>query len=190
MKRGFTLVELLVVIGIIAILSAALVGSMNVMRERGQAAKIVGDVRLVRDALQFRYSTATQYPTEEELVTAYPTLASSTMTINNMITAGVFEGKFTSAPVANVGTGVYAYDADAGDGSTLYPIDDCGNYTNNDYGVNLVLENAIATNPDVVTELDTLVDEGDGLDCGRIRRVNGTDNSVLYNLTLTPTLFP
>ena len=189
-KQGFTLVELLIVVAIIAILSAVVLGSMAVMRERGQAAKIIGDVRQIRDAIQFRYSEGTQYPTEAELEAAYPALVGETKSITNMIDAGVFEGKFTGAPTPNIGTGGYIYDADATDGSTEYPIGDCGSYTNNTFGVNLLLEDAIATHPNVVVELDALVDSSDGLDCGRIRRATAADNTLIYNISVRPTLFP
>lgn len=189
-KQGFTLVELLIVVAIIAILSAVVLGSMTVMRERGQAAKIIGDVRQIRDALQFRYSDTTQYPTESELDAAYPALVGQTKTISNMIDAGVFEGKFTGAPSPNIGNGGYVYDADASDGSTEYPIESCGSYSNNTYGVNIVLEDAIATHPNVVVQLDELVDSADGLDCGRIRRATSADNALLYNITVRPNLFP
>lgn len=189
-KQGFTLVELLIVIAIIAILSAVVLGSMSVMRERGQAAKIIGDVRQVRDAIQFRYSEGTQYPTEAELEAAYPALVGQTKSITNLIDAGVFEGKFTAAPTANIGNGGYVYDADASDGATEYPIASCGSYTNNTYGVNLILEDAIETHPNVVVELDALVDSSDGLDCGRIRRATAADNALIYNISVRPTLFP
>lgn len=189
-KQGFTLIELLVVIALIAILAATLIGSLTIARERGQAAKIVGDVRMIKDAIQSRYSEQVAYPTESALEAAYPGLASSPMSISNMINEGVFEGAFTSAPVASVGNGVYMYDADASDGDTFYPFDGCGDYTDNEYGVNIVIENAIATHPNVIAQLDDLVDSADGLDCGRVRRASATDNSVLYNLAVHPTIFP
>lgn len=189
-KKGFTLIELLVVIAIIAILAAVVFGSLTVMRDRGRAAKIVGDMRVIRDALQFRYSDVTQYPIEEDLETEYPGLTAGAISIQDMIDEGVFNGKFTSIADAGVGDGVYYYDADSGDGGVPYPISSCGSYTNNEFGVNLVVNNAIALHPEIVAELDNLVDASDGLDCGRIRRATASDNSLLYNISVLPTQFP
>jgi|GEM_PF-5086407 len=188
-KQAFTLIELLVVIAIIGLLAAVTVGSMQKARERGEAARVIGDIKIIKGALQFRYSELAEYPTEEALELEYPTLT-GTKTIPGMITADVFDGKFTSAPIPRIGSGQYVYDADGSDGSINYDIEDCGSYTSNGRGVNIIISNAIATHPNVVSQLDELIDAGDGLDCGIIRRGSATSNAVIYNISVTPTQFP
>jgi len=189
-KQAFTLIELLVVIAIIGILAAVTFGGLQVARDRGEATKIIGDIKIIKGALQFRYSTGTAYPTETELETEYPGLAGSAITIPGMITEDVFRGKFTSAPALSAGTGEYIYDADAADPGTGYDQKACGSYAGNDYGVNIILTNAIAVRPNVVSQLDELIDGGDGLDCGLIRRASAVDNSILYNISARPPQFP
>ncbi len=189
-KSAFTLIELLVVIGIIGILAAVTLGSMQNARDRGEAAKVVGDVKLIKGALQFRYSDNTQYPTEEQIETDYPALVGQTKSINNLIAADVFDGKFTNAPISRIGTADYVYDADASDGATNYDMTDCGNYTNNEYGVNIIIPNAISSDPNIVSQLDGLIDSNDGLDCGFIRRASGVDNNLLYTISVNPAQFP
>ena len=189
-NSGFSLVELLVVLAIISLLASIMIGSMNTARERGRAAKIINDVLSIRDALQFRYSEVTQYPTEEELRAEYDGLPEGVMSIQNMIDEGVFNGKFAGAPSPGVGTDVYYYDADNSDGITPYPIESCNSFTNVAYGVNIIILDAIGTDPNVINELDDLVDSGDGLDCGRIRRSSAVSNIILYNISVIPSIFP
>jgi len=189
-KFAFTLIELLVVIAIIGLLAAVTFGSLQLARDRGEATKIVGDIKNIKGALQFRFSDDTRYPTEAELEAEYPGLAGSAITIPAMISEGVFNGKFSNAPSLSAGTGEYIYDADASDPTVGYDTTSCGSYTGNEFGINIILTDAITVRPNVISQLDELIDSGDGLDCGTVRRATAVDNSILYSISVNPTQFP
>ena len=64
MKKGFTLVELLVVIAIIAILSTLSVVALNSARAKSRDARRQSDIKQIRTALDMYYdSNNQQYPT-------------------------------------------------------------------------------------------------------------------------------
>ncbi len=62
MRRGFTLVELLVVIGTIGMMSMLLLASMSTYRVRARDAVRLNDIRQVQNALEMYYVTNKQYP--------------------------------------------------------------------------------------------------------------------------------
>jgi prepilin-type N-terminal cleavage/methylation domain-containing protein len=61
-KRGFTLIELLVVIAIIGLLSTIVMVSLNKARAKARDTKRVGDLRQIRNALEFYYDANERYP--------------------------------------------------------------------------------------------------------------------------------
>ena len=62
-KKGFTLLELLVVISIIGILSALLLANFNAARERARDTQRKGDIRNMQTALGVYYSDYGGFPT-------------------------------------------------------------------------------------------------------------------------------
>lgn len=70
---GFTLVELLVVIGIIAVLSAVILPSLNKARQSSRDAKRVSDVKQLQLALELYYNINRSYPTSSNLESALVT---------------------------------------------------------------------------------------------------------------------
>ncbi|MDO8573537.1 MAG: type II secretion system protein [Candidatus Daviesbacteria bacterium] len=64
--RGFTLVELLVVISIIAILSAIGLVIFSGAQKSGRTAKRIGDLKAIQTALEVYYSRNGSYPTTGE----------------------------------------------------------------------------------------------------------------------------
>ncbi len=61
-QDGFTLMELLVVVAIIAILLAVVLISVNSSRQKGRDAKRIGDVRAISNALELYRSANNAYP--------------------------------------------------------------------------------------------------------------------------------
>ncbi len=61
-KKGFTLVELLIVIAIIGILASALLVSLGGARATARDARRISDLRQVQSALELYYAKSGEYP--------------------------------------------------------------------------------------------------------------------------------
>ncbi len=61
-KKGFTLVELMVVVAVIAILATALLVGLGGARKRARDARRVSDVRQVQNVLELYYAKTGHYP--------------------------------------------------------------------------------------------------------------------------------
>ncbi len=61
-SRGFTIIELLVVISIIAILSSIILASFDSTRKKGRDAKRIADIKQIQLALGLYYDANGQYP--------------------------------------------------------------------------------------------------------------------------------
>lgn len=62
MKKGFTLIEILVVIAIIGILASIVLVGLGGFRARGQDARRIADIRQVQNALELYYNKCGAYP--------------------------------------------------------------------------------------------------------------------------------
>jgi type IV pilus assembly protein PilA len=61
-KKGFTLIELMVVISIISLLSSVVFSSLSAARAKGRDAKRIGDFRSIRTAMELYRNDNSRYP--------------------------------------------------------------------------------------------------------------------------------
>jgi type II secretion system protein G len=121
MKKGFTLVELLVVIAIIAILSTLSVVALNSARAKSRDARRQSDIKQIRTALDMYYDSSSSYPTTCAglgsstgclCLTSIGWVSSSV----SDCTGTIFMQKVPKDP------GAYSYNYTLGAGSTTYKI--------------------------------------------------------------------
>ncbi|MEK7648542.1 MAG: prepilin-type N-terminal cleavage/methylation domain-containing protein [Patescibacteria group bacterium] len=65
MKKGFTLVELLVVVAIIGLMAGIATVSVNSVRSKARDARRVADIKQIQNALELYYSDSGTYPAAE-----------------------------------------------------------------------------------------------------------------------------
>lgn len=74
--RGFTLVELLVVIAVIGLLSSIAIVATNSSRNKARYARVAADLAQIAKAAELYYSTAGSYPADQAPGVLPPELAS------------------------------------------------------------------------------------------------------------------
>lgn len=114
MKKSFTLLEMLVVIGIISILVTVGFASYSTVQKKARDAKRQGDLKAAQQVMEQCYSiNSFQYPNSADL-----TLSASTGTITGTCTAdaGV---TFSVTDPLNSGTYVYAISSTSSSDYTL-----------------------------------------------------------------------
>lgn len=62
MKRGFTLIEILIVVAIIAVLASAVLVGLGPVQRGGRDARRISDLRQVQTALELYYNKSGAYP--------------------------------------------------------------------------------------------------------------------------------
>jgi general secretion pathway protein G len=70
-SRGFTLMELLVVIGIIALLASIVLASLNNARQSAKVARAKADLASIRDAIGFLETDSNQWPGHQPVSQVY-----------------------------------------------------------------------------------------------------------------------
>lgn len=61
-QRGFTLIEVLVVVAIIGLLSSVVIVGLGGARSKARDARRIADIQQIQNALELAYSPATGYP--------------------------------------------------------------------------------------------------------------------------------
>ncbi len=134
MKKGFTLVELLVVIAIIGILSTLSVVSLNSARAKSRDARRLSDIKQIRTALDMYYDASSTYPTTSCTSTplgtgncACLTSVGWTNTSTTNCTGTIFMQKVPSDPLSS---GTYVYTSSGQSYEIVYKLEaNSGNST-------------------------------------------------------------
>ena len=98
-SRGFTLVELMVVISIIGLLSSVILASLNITRYRAYDSRRFSDLRNVESAINAYFADNGVYPTTGS---AWQSVCGSpfTVTAQNVVVPSIVAGKYiASIPV-------------------------------------------------------------------------------------------
>ncbi len=103
-RRGFTLIEILVVIAIIGILSSVVLASLAVSRAKARDAKRIADLDEVKKALELYYDSHGQYPPSAGY--SIPTVLAT-------------EGFIAKIPVTPNGANAYGYYGGTFSGNTI-----------------------------------------------------------------------
>jgi prepilin-type N-terminal cleavage/methylation domain-containing protein len=127
-KRGFTLVELLVVISIIGVLSSTVFASLGSTRTKARDARRMSDIKNIQTALELYKDTFGEYPRAVPSGSYTEKYARSTQSsgngTNNFAWYNVRQSllPYISLPLDSVNnsTYYYIYDSDAGDNYQSY----------------------------------------------------------------------
>ena len=118
-KKGFTLVELLVVVGIISVVTGVVMASINSAKAKGRDAKRIADVSVIQLALERYYDEYRRYPTS--------------LSDSNLISRGPI-------PKDPSGSDYSSYKALNGNNSSTCSSEDCQSYH---FGITLELSNGV-----------------------------------------------
>lgn len=104
-QKGFTLIEMLIVVAIIGILSALILVGLSQFRLRGRDARRIADLKQVQNALEIYYTRNSAYPTAPA-GNASQKWAALTAAITG---AGIGLNQVPQDPMATVDNGVSYY---------------------------------------------------------------------------------
>ncbi len=167
---GFTIVELLIVIVVIAILAAISVVAYTGVQTRARASAIASDLKATEKAFNAYKAVTSAGSWWAEADAAL--LAGGGATLPSLISNNAeFRNFLQKAPTTDgLGTNLqWTYD---NDGDTY---NGCSASTS---GVNIYVYNV--TNTDLVQAVDNAIDDGN-MSCGKLRFV-GSNNNMLYSL--------
>jgi len=106
LKRGFTILELLVVIAAVGILATVAIYSLNITRAMSRDSKRVSDISVIRAALTQHWLQKAAYPTADPVDLGRPgtgaeVLAGNGFTARDQIVDPVFLSKIPTGPKVN-----------------------------------------------------------------------------------------
>lgn len=168
-SSGFTIIELIVVIAIIAILAGVIINQVNSYVIKARAAKIAGDLRNIEIAL--RILKAEQSLVDWPRDANYPPAGYWDSQINEIAGLRQF-----------LGNASYTYD---NDGDTMVDGSNCTSAA----GVNIVIGDSKSLQ-NIFNVLDDTIDNGDGNCSGKIRYYVNAANThiILYTISVNETV--
>lgn len=111
-NKGFTLVEILVVVAIVGLLSSVFVIGLGGVRARGRDARRVADVKQVQNAIELYYAKCGYYPGGASAGTCNTTNPTSWADLSTTLTTGAQLG-IARIPTDPIGNGPYYYAVNA-----------------------------------------------------------------------------
>jgi prepilin-type N-terminal cleavage/methylation domain-containing protein len=201
-NKGFTLIELLLVISIISLLSSIILASINTARVRAQAVHTISSFQQVEKALYMMAldqgrglwwsddRDTSGASTEDVLCDGRIPGSNKTIGVDagnprvgKLVESVEFSEFFPSGIESQVGDFVrYDNDCEVTVADGFDPDGDgCDTDARAGRGVNIQLTNL--TNLDVFDYIDTVIDGGDGLLCGKVRFKS--DGAVYYMISKT-----
>lgn len=126
-KKGFTLVELLVVMGIIGILASLAVGNFRTTQMRGRDAQRKSDLKQISNALELFYADYGRYPTVSsgKMLACNYVPATGSGTVCNWGASSFSDGKtvyFKLLPADPSSGRTYTYNIVAGSNNQKYQL--------------------------------------------------------------------
>ncbi len=110
-KRGFTLIEILVVVSIVGLLSSVFLVGLGGFRSRGRDARRLADLRQVQNALEIYYTRCGHYPGGAITATCAATDPTTWGVLSTTITSGslgISQFPNDPTPSANYGYAISA----------------------------------------------------------------------------------
>ena len=170
--RGFTIVELLVVVAIIGVLATVILANLNQGRERAAAANELRQLQEIEKALRV-YLIDNGYAQWWEQGDSSGVHMSTINEIRNDSDAPGFDQYISELPKSYLNSDFDYQYRNSGD-----PLQTpCGDRRR---GVSIRIDQAHSANPEAVLEIDQELDGGDGMDCGRFRWSDDASQSIYY----------
>lgn len=166
--RGFTLVELTIVIVVIGILATITVVAYNGTRQRAQATAIADELKKIDEALGL-FAAAERTPVWWD-DTVFEDAGNESSIAYMRQTTGLSEFLNELPAVQGYGTNFYIYDND---------IDTYNGCASNSQGVNI---QTLLTDTAIAQRVDDILDDGN-LACGKVRM--GTGGELVYSISAT-----
>lgn len=179
--RGFTIVELLIVVVVIAILAAITIIAYNGIQDRAKYSKTVSAINAISKAFQLKaiadgkyqsdsyYSTCIGQPLANQYIDDIVKLCKDSNPLSNYVKADAY--LVEDVPL------VYDNDDD------IYP-SPCTGFS--DRGVNLLF--AFNVTDAALLKLDNDYDNNNGLNCGKVRK-NSSSGQQYYMLSTQSSLY-